>query len=148
MTQIEDERLAELTDNLLAGRPVMADESLSKEARLIRLLAQILPPQETEVPSAFRQRLSRRLEDEWTQSHTTQSQPLLWIKRYPRLVALAAALGVALGAVLVWSATQGGNSAQESVATSTGDATAAVVIVFLGALMTTVIIFYGLSRKR
>jgi len=148
MTHIEDDRLAEFTDNLLAGRSVTPDESLSKEERLIRLLAQSLPPQEAEVPSAFRQRLSRRLEEEWAHSHTTQSPPLLWIKRYPRLVALAATLVVALGAVLLWSATQGGQSAQNSAATSTGDATVALLVLFLGVLASTVILFYGLSRRR
>jgi hypothetical protein len=102
--KLQDEQLAMLTDQLLAQEAVEVPAEWAKEAEVIRHLQRATASES--VPPEFRQRLTRRLYDEWDRTHeqTPKRRKVVPLRRQLLWVA-ASVLVLLVGGVLIFNNT-------------------------------------------
>ncbi len=141
MMELDDE-LAEATDALLSGREMPALQAENRElAEVLRELYRVIDP--TTPPSVvFQQQMNARLNTEWNRAHM---QPTLRLVDRPlvRLAALAAAVVLILGAVVVLAMPE---SPRELQGAAIGLNHSAALIVLVGVVAAGAY-FYGRSRR-
>lgn len=138
-----DDQFADLTDALLAGREIRASDNLRDLASTARQLNRLF--NENSQPSAaFRTRLARRLDSEWSQQRQERFnwQARLRSRRVQQWGALAAALLVLIGAAAVF-----GTEFQTNTAGLAGGTVTAAFVIMAG-LFVLALIGFGLRRGK
>jgi hypothetical protein len=137
-----DDELAEATDSLLNGGEMSVLQENNRElAEVVRELYRVIDPKSP--PSAvFEQRMNARLNSEWDRSNV---QPTLRLVDRPlvRLAALAAAVVLILGAVVVLAMPE---SPRELQGTAIGMNHGVALLVLAGVVVAGAY-FYGRSRR-
>jgi hypothetical protein len=141
MMELDDE-LAEATDAILNGRetPDLQDEN-RELAEVVRDLYRAIDPA-TPPSAAFQQRLNARLNSEWDRSNV---QPTLRLVDRPlvRLAALAAAVVLILGAVIVLAMPESTSELQgAAIGMNHG-----VALLVLAGVVVVGAYFYGRNRR-
>ena len=141
MMELDDE-LAEATDALLSGREMPELQGENRElAEVVRELYRVIDPA-TPPSAVFQQRMNARLNTEWDRAN---KPPTLRLVDRPlvRLAALAAAVVLILGAIIVLAMPESPRELQgAAIGLNHGAALAVLVgVVAAGAY------FYGRSRR-
>jgi hypothetical protein len=136
-----DDELAAFTDGILAGEDASVPPELDDLASVVRRLHDTVVLGAQPEP-AFRDRLTQRLNREWTLQHQRRKHP--WRSSRPvQLMALAAVVAVILFALALLSA----NSDEKPVqGTALGTITGAVVIITVLLGLGLLIIWYRFRR--
>ena len=124
-----DDELAAFTDSLLAGENIPAPAELEELAQVVRQLSAVIAPAEQPGP-AFRERLTQRLNREWTLQHERRTR----FRYSRRLVQLAAVVAVVLGAMIVLLLDSENKSVQGTALGSTSGIVIIVAVVAVGVL--------------
>lgn len=122
-----DNKLAELTDQLLMGKAVRDDE-LQAELDMVKNLQTLFAGT---VENSTRQKITRNISAEWDRQQLTsrrQSNILPFGLRRGQAMALAAAFTVILVGVIL--ASTGGSSSGDTVGTTSGGLDAELLVVF------------------
>jgi hypothetical protein len=137
-----DDQLAALTDGILNGEDVHTPPELDDLAFVVRRLHEIIMPDARPDP-AFRDRLTRRLNREWTLQHQRQGRS--WrSNRLVQLTALAAVVTVMLFALALLSANGEDKPVQ---GTALGTITEAAVIIVVLVALGLLVIWYRQRRN-
>ena len=123
-----DDELAAFTDSFLAGEDVPTSAGIEELAQVVRQLNALIAPAEQPSP-AFRERLTQRLNREWTLQHQRRTR----LRFSRRLVQLAAVVAVILVALIVLSLDSDHKSVQgTALGSPSGIAVIIVVLVVIG----------------
>lgn len=137
-----DDELAAFTDQLLSGEQAQVSPEIEDLAAVVKRLCQVVDPA-TRPDPAFRDRLTQRLNREWTLYH--QRPARRWMSnRLLQVAAVAAGLGVVL---LVVSLLGNGSGDQNIEGTAWGSLGWAFVIVVAVGGLVAFVIWYGRKRK-
>jgi hypothetical protein len=130
-----DDDLAALTDAILENRMVEPTEDAQDYEPVVRQLQQIIRPDSEPTP-VFRDRLTQRLNEEWSMSRAQKSRNR-FSNRSTRLVVLAASVAIVLTGVALLV----NNPVGVPVGTAIGDnsnQTSGVILLVLGVIGTAV----------
>jgi hypothetical protein len=141
MMELDDE-LAEATDALLSGREMPTVQEDNRElAEVVRDLYRVIDPA-TPPSAVFQQRMSARLNTEWDRSNV-QATLRLADRPLVRLAALAAAVVLIFGAVVVLAMPESPNELQgAAIGMNHG-----VALLVLAGVVVAGAYFYGRSRR-
>ena len=134
-----DDELAAFTDSLLAGENIPAPAELEELAQVVRQLSAVIAPAE-QPGQAFRERLTQRLNREWTLQHERRTR----FRYSRRLVQLAAVMAVVLGAMIVLLLDSEDKPVQGTALGSTSGVVVIVAVLAVGALA----IFWFYQRRK
>jgi hypothetical protein len=128
-----DDELAAFTDGLLAGEDAQTPPELDDLAHVVRQLNEIIGS-DVHLDPAFRERLTQRLNREWTLQHKRRSH---WHSSHlVQLLALAAVIAVTLGALVLLLAEANDKPVQgTALGSAPGIAVVIAVLVGLGVLL-------------
>jgi NADH:ubiquinone oxidoreductase subunit K len=137
-----DDELAALTDRILSGEDVQTQPELDDLALVVRQLHEMIKPDARPDP-AFRDRLTWRLDREWTLQHQRQARS--WrSNRLVQLVALAAVVALLLFVLVLLSANGNDKPVQ---GTALGSITESVVIIAALVGLGLLVIWYRQRRN-
>jgi heme A synthase len=133
-----DDELAAFTDGFLAGEDVPTPVGLEELAQVVRQLNALIAPAEQPSP-AFRERLTQRLNREWTLQHQRRTR----FRFNHRLVQVAAVVAVILGVLIVLSL----DSENKSVQGTALGSTSGIVVIIAVLLVIGVTIFWFYQHR-
>ena len=142
-----EDKLAELTDSLLAGRNTTFPQELKSEEYVVQQLGKIISPKDALSP-AFRERLTRRLNEEW--ERTFHRRPHRRIIGLPlksiRGLAVAAAISLVFAFILLITLSGSSSNSSDQLGFAQGPLTGFIILIVLG--IVSALAFYGWGRKK
>lgn len=134
-----DDELAQLTDELLAGKLTSPSDNLKPLYRVVEQIYQTVDPKNT--PSAaFRVKLQKQLLEEWNQQNNRVIRPL-WRYRGVQVGAIAATLLITFGVAYVLIGNVSNNNS-DNAATALDSGWEVLFIVGIVALMIGIFLYW------
>lgn len=142
-----DDKLAELTDSLLAEGEAIFPQELKSEEYIVQQLNRIILPKDSLNP-AFRERLTRRLNEEWERTFQRRSRRRIvsFPLRSMRGLAVAASIALVFAFIILTVLGDGSGDGSEQLGFAQGPLTGFIILIVLGII--SALAFYGWGRRK